>query len=102
MFNNSKRCPESAKIVHRYFYKSVFLLSRVIFAHAHGPVDGGKTDEHEGDPPLPNEDANFQKLVFPAIILRIELSQSINLGLLIPENIKIPDKSQVNACLHQT
>ena len=59
MFNNRKRCTERDKIVHRYCYKSVFLLSGVIFAHAHGPVDGGKTDEHEGDPPLSDEDANF-------------------------------------------
>ena len=59
--------------------------ARIVFCHAHGPVDASKDDEHEGDPPLPNEDADLKDCAVSAIMLCVVLSESIHLGLLIPE-----------------
>ena len=61
----------------------------VIFGHAHSPVDRGKGEEEEGDPPLTNEDARLKDLVVSPVILSIVLSQCVNLGLLIPQKLKI-------------
>jgi hypothetical protein len=59
--------------------------ARIVFCHPHSPVDGSKDDEHEGDPPLPNEYADLKDCAVSAIILCVVLSESIHLGLLIPE-----------------
>ena len=44
-----------------------------------------KDDEHDGDPPLPNEDADLKDCAVSAIMLCVVHSEGIHLGLLIPE-----------------
>ena len=46
-------------------------LARIVFCHAHGPVDESKDDEHERGSPLPNEDADLKDCAVPTIMLCI-------------------------------
>ena len=56
------------------------ILLQIVFSHAQGPVDGGKDDEHNGDPPLANKDADFEIYLAYAIMFLVVFLQGIHTG----------------------
>ena len=72
-----------------FIYNNILL--QIVFSHAQGPVDGGKDDEHNGDPPLANKDADFAYVIMFLVVFL----QGIHAGLPFPPRVMI------RLCKHQ-